>query len=444
MLKSLHMKNSENTLRTVSENEKITLFLNKEEKNTLEQLGKELAAKRDRSGNLKTQENITSIIKMIGSEDINEDKETRYEVSIPDYIGTLKIKNQIIEIQPKIGLDHFIHIIEAGSDVMSQTRLSKQQLSGSTGNLFWYMVANFLGETELLLKKGLLKGYKLREDQLRYITGRVNTLNTFRNFLKGNMLVDTEYEEFTEDIAINRVIKAGLERVLKEKVSFDTNSQLENFIVSSKKKARTMKSEFYQSGNLKFSDKKTVNFDRNNSYYKNSYKLALNILNFIYGQTTIGNTSISASLIKTSGLIEDGLKSYINSYIDPRFTPVKSERYSAERGSQNFDPDLIFGMKDNPIAAGDIKYSFFETLEDESKINWKISWRDQLSSWAIAANTKKVLIIAFDNQGLGIRSNGYFSINNVEYKFIAWNTMTSKPNIAGRKMISELESFLKG
>ena len=32
-----------------------------------------------------------------------------------------------------------------------------------------------------------------------------------------------------------------------------------------------------------------------------------------------------------------------------------------------FDPDLIFGMKDNPIAAGDIKYSFFETLEDGSK-----------------------------------------------------------------------------
>ena len=247
------------------------------------------------------------------------------------------------------------------------------------------------------------------------------------------MLVDTEYEEFTEDIAINRVIKAGLERVLKEKISFDTNSQLENFIISSKKKARTMKSEFYQSGNLKFSDKKTVNFDRNNNYYKDSYKLALNILNFIYGQTTIGNTSISASLIKTSGLIEDGLKSYINSYIDPRFTPVKSESYSADSGTQNFDPDLIFGMKDNPIAAGDIKYSFFETSEDESKINWKISWRDQLSSWAIAANTKKVLIIAFDNQGLGIRSNGYFSINNVEYKFIAWNTMTNKPNIAGRK-----------
>ena len=106
------MKNSENTLRTVSENEKITLYLNKEEKNTLEQLGKELAGKKDQFGNLKTQENITSIIKIIGSEDINKDEETRYEVSIPDYIGTLKIKNQIIEIQPKIGLDHFIHIIE--------------------------------------------------------------------------------------------------------------------------------------------------------------------------------------------------------------------------------------------------------------------------------------------------------------------------------------------
>ena len=25
-------------------------------------------------------------------------------------------------------------------------------------------------------------------------------------------------------------------------------------------------------------------------------------------------------------------------------------------------------MKDNPIAAGDIKYSFFETSEDESKL----------------------------------------------------------------------------
>ena len=34
------MKNSENTLLTISENEKITLYLNKEEKNTLEQLGK--------------------------------------------------------------------------------------------------------------------------------------------------------------------------------------------------------------------------------------------------------------------------------------------------------------------------------------------------------------------------------------------------------------------
>ena len=52
------MKNSENTLRTISENEKITLYLNKEEKNTLEQLGKELAGKKDQFGNLKTQENI--------------------------------------------------------------------------------------------------------------------------------------------------------------------------------------------------------------------------------------------------------------------------------------------------------------------------------------------------------------------------------------------------
>ena len=72
-------------------------------------------------------------------------------------------------------------------------------------------VANwsFLNEAEKIISKGLKKGYKEVREEIKYVKGNINLLQTTRNLMRGNILIDTNLKVY-EDVILIGFLKQQL------------------------------------------------------------------------------------------------------------------------------------------------------------------------------------------------------------------------------------------
>ena len=434
------------------ESKQSILSLSMDEADALKSLGEEFATNRDRYGKINQNHNSTMIkVEPFGAEE--------YKVTVPDAIGVIKIGQKSIEVKPKIKRSHFNFLFSQNENVYEKIRLSDEIIEGELGSIFWYVVSEFLASAEQVVNKGVQKGYKLIEDELPFITGKVDVIGTSRNLFKGNIKIKTEFEEFTADIPINRILKEATKKIRSTDLLSikreEEKTQLDRFISKAHSRAETIYLNLFDVGEFEYKDLFLAEIDRNNSYYKDAYASAMKILQFEYGERFIGDQKVSASLFPTAQIIEEGIRIYLNEIMDPSIAAWKSgARIKREVGSGTDNPDLMFGPTDDPIAAGDIKYSFF--AEENYRITFKKEWFNQLSTWGNALNqkrseiglnplvNKKVVTVGFDETGLEVHDNGYSKTGGVEYKFIPWRTKDKTPQEAAESVKNELSDFLLG
>ena len=112
---------------------------------------------------------------------------------------------------------------------------AKDQTKSSKGDVWELLIRSFLNETEKIISKGLKKGYKEVREEIKYVKGNINLLQTTRNLMRGNILIDTNFEEFTEDVNINRILKAAALKISQVE-SYETSGQFEEFFKEKSKK----------------------------------------------------------------------------------------------------------------------------------------------------------------------------------------------------------------
>ncbi|WP_328433560.1 McrC family protein [Streptomyces sp. NBC_00425] len=65
------------------------------------------------------------------------------------------------------------------------------------------------------LRQGLLQGYRAAEESLLVVRGRIREAEQIRRRFGAMLPVELAYDEFTTDIAENRILRAGVERLLR-------------------------------------------------------------------------------------------------------------------------------------------------------------------------------------------------------------------------------------
>lgn len=133
-------------------------------------------------------------------------------------------------------------------------------------------VADLLSEilikgVKIELKRGILKGYVDTEDTLSTIRGKINIRETINHQTLINNKVVCNYDEYTENIYLNKIIKTTMLYLLHSDISKDRKKKIKNILVYFKDV------DVLDIHNINWK----INYNKNNQ----NYRMLIYICNFI-------------------------------------------------------------------------------------------------------------------------------------------------------------------
>lgn len=357
--------------------------------------------------------------------------EESISITVENAIGQIVVGDVVINIEPKIGSNHFFKIYDFNKNKYEDLTISDTQGNAQAGDIMYLVLVDFLHGVEKVVNNGVRKGYKQIDEEIKFIKGRVDVLKTTRNLLSGRLGIQTEYEEFTIDTPMNRLIKSALVKV--KNINEETSISLLNYeeIVAT---ANRLHRHFEFIPEYNKSDFR-VKIDRNTKYYEQALVGAKNILQFIGASVQYGDTNASARLIKTDKVIESGLRYFLNENLPDRFVcnSEKPGELLTKEGKVR-QPDLLFGYP--YIATGDIKY---KTWSNQKNID--ISDINQSVTFAVLAKVTKALVLGFSESDFNFKRNT--DIYDDIYIFTpTWN-IDMDPKKAAELFLKHVVDFLE-
>ena len=141
----------------------------------------------------------------------SSDEEGAYTLRPSSYVGAVNVGDLAVVIRPKIPIDRAMFLITYSMDP-KYWRKNSVQLTRDDGVLEAIVLA-FTHHTRQAIHRGLLRGYRREEDALNTVRGRIRFGDQVQRRFDIPLPVEVAFDEFTEDIEKNRLLKAAIERL---------------------------------------------------------------------------------------------------------------------------------------------------------------------------------------------------------------------------------------
>ena len=295
-----------------------------------------------------------------------------------------------------------------------------QQTEIAPAKSLWEVVAHwFIHAAETLLRGELAKGYRETSDELERARGRILALETARLFYQGRPSVACEFEEFSEDIALNRLVRAACDRVA-------ASALLPREL---RQRARVGLARMTDVGLLQDADFR-ARVDRLTHHYADAIAFAKVLLRGGGTRIAYGAAHGWCFLIRTPELVEAGIRAVLQCALDSRYTVEKKGRALA--GSRlTLNPDLVF---DGGLAVGDVKYK---------DIGPEWNWSDlyQVVAFAAGYDCDCAVIVGFSDGNAAKPTAIRFG--KIGVAAFAWDVSPlSEPEVSGKVLAAEIEAFV--
>jgi 5-methylcytosine-specific restriction enzyme subunit McrC len=132
----------------------------------------------------------------------------RYDITPGSTIGAFEVGSLAVQIRPKVPIDRVLFLLSYthSSSTWQATGFNFDE----EDSLVEAIVPGFIRQVQQATRRGLLQGYRTEDDALTTVRGRIQ-MNELVGRRHGIMPpIDVHYDEFTEDIEINRLIKAAV------------------------------------------------------------------------------------------------------------------------------------------------------------------------------------------------------------------------------------------
>ncbi|MEN8583859.1 McrC family protein [Burkholderia sp. RS01] len=135
-----------------------------------------------------------------------------YRIEPVGMVGSVRTPLVQLDVRPKgrLGLSRLLFLLSFAGD----QGFRDDPVAAAEDTELWSALASSLAQlAERALQRGVLQGYLTVDESLRTVKGRIRISDQISR--RPGMLVPLEvsYDEFTEDIAENRILRAGLERM---------------------------------------------------------------------------------------------------------------------------------------------------------------------------------------------------------------------------------------
>ena len=133
---------------------------------------------------------------------------TAWEFRTGNYIGVFRCGEMNIVIRPRIPIDRVMFMVgyslNSGDWSSSPLRLSPED------DILEAIVPAFVRLTQDAIRRGLLQGYRTREESSAALQGRIRLADQVKVRFGLPLPVEVTYDEFTDDIEENRLLKTAI------------------------------------------------------------------------------------------------------------------------------------------------------------------------------------------------------------------------------------------
>lgn len=314
-----------------------------------------------------------------------QDKNGRY-LQAQNYVGVIQTKSGVtVEILPKVtDIDDGI---EKGKETllkMLKTLKKSPFKSINTANLkaeklplFEIFITLFLEEVSKLLKKGIKSNYIKKEENLKYLKGKLKLSEQIKRNSVHRERFYVEYDEFNTDRVENRLIKSTL-NLLYKKTNLNRNKKrIREFLFTF--------DEVNETKNYKL-DLLRIDKSRGMKSYEEVLKWAEIFLLGNSMSSYRGNTLSYALLFNMNRLFEDYIGAYLKKQENLLELRTQDNRYSLvyigedhSNGKFKLKPDFVYKEKGIGLVVADTKWKI---LNDNPKENYGISQSDMYQLYA--------------------------------------------------------------
>jgi 5-methylcytosine-specific restriction enzyme subunit McrC len=308
-----------------------------------------------------------------------------YELTAGSQVGAIHLPDLDIVIRPKVGLDRLLFML---SYAMGLGRWRAQDFRlGEEDDLAEAVIPGFVHQVETATRRGLLQGYRSDEDSLPTVRGRIRIADQVSRRFGVAYPIEVRFDEFTEDIELNRILRAAVVRLLRLRKRSGRHTGALRHLDD---RLSAVSLVAYDGRRLP-----SVRWDRLNARYRPAVELALLILRSTSFELRHGDVAASAFLVDMNDLFEDFVVVALRDALGVSHRVLvqgKRGRFPRllsldEMGKVKLEPDLSWWEGGVCRFVGDVKYKRL------SPAGFQHADLYQLTAYAIATSLPGGLLI---------------------------------------------------
>ena len=269
------------------------------------------------------------------------------------YIGTVRSGDLAVIVRPKIPIDRVMFLVAYTLDP-GEWQQYPFDLSPDA-DVLESIIPAFVHHTRRAIRRGLLQGYRREEDALHTVRGRIRFDDQINRRFGIPLPLEVVFDEFTEDIEENRLLKTALHRLSHLPVR---SAQARRDVHALRPAFNTVELGVYRRG------APPVRYTRLNSHYRPAVELARLIIDNSSLELFHGEVAGASFMLDMNQVFERFL------YVALREALGLSERQWKHEAGLTLDEDRRIRMKPDlswwgpgpgrngprPLFVGDAKY----------------------------------------------------------------------------------------
>jgi 5-methylcytosine-specific restriction enzyme subunit McrC len=266
-------------------------------------------------------------------------------------VGAVQIGPKRFVLRPKIGVRRLLFLISYSMDPRQWRQLGFD--FEDDDDLFEALIPGFAFQVEQALRRGLCSGYRREEGALPTVRGQIRVADQIRNHFGVMPPVECSYDEFTDDIPMNQLLKAAIVRLGMLRIKSPT----------SRVRLRSLAAAFSNVTYVSFDPEHlpAVRYDRANAHFRGPVEFARLILRSRSIDAGAGRVSAASFLINLATVFEDFVVTALREMLG--ISPQSFPRHAAgwplflDAGKQlRLEPDISWWSHGRCVLIGDVKY----------------------------------------------------------------------------------------
>ena len=274
-----------------------------------------------------------------------------YVLNPGNNVGALQLGDRRFVLRPKIGIRRLLFLLSYSMDPRRWRQLGFD--FNEDEDLFEALIPGFAFQLEEALRHGLLSGYRLEEASLQTIRGRIRIADQLRTTFGLVPPVECSYDEFTDDIVLNQLLKAAITRLGEIRIR---NPR-------SRARLRGLAGAFSNVSSVSFEGRRLpeISYDRLNAHFRRPVEFAKLVLRSRSFDAQAGNVGGASFLINLADVFEDFVVTALREALSlsPRLFPQQGRGRSLHLDADEklkLLPDISWWRGRRCVFVGDVKY----------------------------------------------------------------------------------------